>query len=171
MTPEEKRTAYYTQPSAKRKAMAEMNAFTGFVSASGINTDPSTVRNEAPPMPDISCTIGGVPHLFELGEITDEGLAEQTGIAQRTQADGEGGVVSEEQPLVRMILKKAQSTYETGGAALDLVLHYDKQYPISPAEYLDGHEAEIAKAMAPNGPFSRIWIYDGWEKRILWKRG
>ena len=122
-------------------------------------------------MPDISCTIGGVPRLFEWGEITDEELAQQIGESQRTQTDGEGGALSEEEPLVRMILKKAQSTYQTDGVPLDLVLHYDKQVPFAPAEHLDRHEAEIATAMTPNGPFSSIWIYDGWSKTILWKRG
>ena len=103
-----------------------MTAFNGFVAASGVNVDPDTAKNEKPPMPDISCTIGGIPRLFELGEITDEELAQQIGESQRTQTDGEGGVLSEEEPLVRMILKKAQSTYQTGGVPLDLVLHYGR---------------------------------------------
>src|SRR5258708_2755973 len=83
----------------------------------------------------------GALYLFELGEVTDEKLAEQLGISQRTQTDGEGGFLSEEEPLVRMILKKAQSKYHTGGMLLDLVLHYDKQYPFAPVEYLSRHEA------------------------------
>src|SRR5258708_814419 len=155
MTPEEKRKAYYALPNATRKEMTEINVFNGFISASGFNVDPSSAKNEKPPMPDISCTIDGASYLFELGEVTDEKLAEQLGISQRTQTDGEGGFLSEEEPLVRMILKKAQSKYHTGGMLLDLVLHYDKQYPFAPVEYLSRHEAEIATAMTPNGPFSR----------------
>jgi hypothetical protein len=170
MTSEEKRKAHYALPSATRKEMAEMKVFKEFISASALSVDPGTAKNEKPPIPDIRCTIDGTPYMFELGEITDEELAEKIAVCERTQTDGEGGFFSEEGPLVRMILKKAQSTYQTGGVLLDLVLHYDRQYPFAPVEYLDRHEAEISTAMTPKGPFSRIWIYDSWEKRILWKR-
>ena len=172
MTPDEKRKEYYKLPSAKRKELAEMDAFNGFVSASGLKVDPGTAKNEKPPLPDISCKIDDAPYFFELGEVTDEELAEQVGISKRTQADGDGGFFGEEKPLLRMVSKKAESTtYSTGGVPLDLVLHYDKQYPFDPAYYLERYEADIAAAMTPNGPFSRIWIYDSWTKSVLWKRG
>ena len=171
MTPDEKRKAYYKLPSAKRKELAEMDAFNGFVSASGLKVDPGTAKNEKPPLPDISCKIDDAPYFFELGEVTDEELAEQVGISKRTQADGDGGFFGEEKPLLRMVSKKAESTYSTGGVPLDLVLHYDKQYPFVPSDYLNRYEADIAAAMTPNGPFSRIWIYDSWTKSVLWKRG
>jgi hypothetical protein len=120
-------------------------------------------------MPDVSCTIAGARHLFELGEIVDEELADQIGVSQRTQTDGEGGVMAEEDPLLRMIRKKARGTYQTGGVGVDLVLHYDKQCPFAPADCLAGHEADIAKALRPQGPFSRVWVYDGWDNKILWR--
>lgn len=170
MTPDERRKAYYKLPSATRKEMAEMETFAEFVSASGLNVDPGTMNNEKPPLPDMRCTIEGAPYFFELGEVTDQELAEQVGISRRTLTDGEGGFLSEEEPLVRMILKKAQSRYSTGGAPVDLVLHYDKQYPFAPVDYLDRHAPEVAAALNPRGPFSRIWIYSSWTKTILWKR-
>jgi hypothetical protein len=86
MTPEEKRKAYHALPSVTKKEMSEMAIFTSFASATGINLDPSTVRNEKPPTPDISCKIDGVPRLFELGEIAGEPLAREIGISQRTQS-------------------------------------------------------------------------------------
>lgn len=171
MTPEEKRKAYYAIPSATRKEMAEMNVFTGFATAAGLDVDPGSAKKEKPPVPDISCAIEGEQQFFELGEVTDEEFAEQIGVAQRTLTDGEGGFQSEEAPLVRMILKKAQSTYETAGAPVDLVLHFDKQYPFAPVDHLSSHGAEIATAMVPKGPFSRIWIYNGWDRSIMWRRG
>jgi hypothetical protein len=70
-----------------------------------------------------------------------------------------------------MIRKKTASTYKTDGAPLDLVLYYDKQFPIAPAEILKGCQADIEAALIPNGPFSRIWIYDSWGKSILWQKG
>ena len=171
MTPDERRKAYYSIPSTVRKETGEMAAFLGFMPAAELNVDPGTPKNEKPPLPDISCKIGGSPYFFELGEITDEELAKEIGISLRNQSDGEEGCLSEEEPLLRMILKKARSTYTTGGVPLDLILHYDKQYPFGPAEYLDRHEGEISTALTPSGPFSRIWIYDGWTKTILWRRG
>jgi hypothetical protein len=126
--------------------------------------------NEKPPLPDVSCTIGDARYLFEVGEITDEDLAEEVSVSLRTGEDGDGLAFSEQEPLFRIIRKKAASTYRTDGAPLDLVLHYDKQYPFAPADYLKGYEVDIAAAMIPNGPFSRIWIYDSWTKSILWKR-
>jgi hypothetical protein len=116
------------------------------------------------------CSISGEDCLFELGEVTDEALTGEIGRSLRMGADGDGGVRSEEEPLVRMISKKSQSTYETLGTPVDLVLQYDKQYPFAPVEYLARHELEIEMALVPKGPFSRIWIYDGWNKTILWKR-
>jgi hypothetical protein len=51
-----------------------------------------------------------------------------------------------------------------------LILHYDKQYPFEPVEQLRDHEADIGSALMPNGPFSKVWIYDGWNQKILWSR-
>jgi hypothetical protein len=118
-----------------------MKVFTEFAVAASLHVDSGTPGNEKPPLPDISCSIGGQPYLFELREITDEGLAGEIGRSLRSAADGEGGFLSEEEPLGRMISKKAASTYETGGVPLHLVLHYDKQYPFAPVEYL--HRSRI----------------------------
>jgi hypothetical protein len=170
MTPEEKRKAYYSIPSAVRKESGEMKVFLDFVAAARLNVDSGTPKNEKPPLPDISCSIDAKPHLFELGEVTDEDLAANVEKSPRTGA-AKDGAFSEENPLVRMILKKARSTYSTKGVPLDLVLYYERQYPFAPTEYLDWREAEIASALSPTGPFSRIWIYDGWNNVILWNRG
>jgi hypothetical protein len=130
MTPEETRKAYYSLPSAMRKELAEMTAFIRFTAAASLNVDSGTPKNEKPPLPDISCSIGGAPYLFELGEITDEELAADVSTSLRTGVDGAGGFFSEEVLLIRIIRKKAASTYETNGAPLDLILQYDKQYPL-----------------------------------------
>jgi hypothetical protein len=167
MTPDEKRRAYNALPSDTKKELAEMGAFIGFAQAANLAVESPT--NEKPPLPDISCKIGGSPYLFELGEITDEGVAENVSKSLRT-GEVTGGAFSEEEPLIRIIRKKAASTYRTDGAPLDLLLHYDKQYPFAPGDYLKRYEADIAAAMIPNGPFSRIWIYDSWTKSILWSQ-
>lgn len=170
MTPEEKRREYYAQPSSVRKELAEMRAFLGFIEAAEIGIDLDSPANEKPPRPDISCTIDGDPYFFELGEVTDQSLARDVSMSARDGEDGDGGFFDEDEPLLRIIRKKTLSTYQTGGAPLDLVLHYDKQSPISPAECLRRHETDIAAALIPTGPFSRIWIYDSWTHLVLWSR-
>ncbi len=171
MTTDEKRRAYEALPSAKKKELAEMKAFMGFADAAKLKVDPGSPVNEVPPLPDISCKIAGAACYFELGEITDEKVAKEVNTSMRTGEDGDGTDFSEHDPLIRIIRKKAVSTYGTDGAPLDLVLHYEKQYPFAPAEYLERYEADIVAAMIPNGPFSRIWMYDSWTKSILWSRG
>jgi hypothetical protein len=147
-----------------------MTAFRGFIAAADLQVDPGSPGNMTPPFPDIGCKIGGAPYYFELGEITDEDLARDVNTSLKTGVDGEGGFFTEDEPLMRMIRKKASSTYQTNGAPVDLVLHYDKQAPFAPSAFLQGHEGDIDAAMTPNGPFSRVWVYDSWTKSILWKR-
>jgi hypothetical protein len=147
-----------------------MATFLGFVRAAGLNVDPGSPLNAKPPQPDIACTVDGAQYFFELGEITDEGLAKDVNTSLLTGVDSEGGFFSEEIPLIRIIRKKLASRYQTNGVPLDLVLHYDKQSAFAPATYLTRYESDISGALVPNGPFLRIWIYDSWTKSILWKR-
>ena len=58
-----------------RKRMGELRAFLGFVEASGLPIDLPTVECLDPPSPDIGCRLNPSPYFFELGEVTDEGLA------------------------------------------------------------------------------------------------
>ncbi len=99
MTPEQKRKAYYSLPSGTRKELAEMNAFTGFAAAASLNVDSGTSKNETPPLPDISCSIGGAPYLFELGEITDEDLAADVSMSLRTGTMGMAAFSRKKDPL------------------------------------------------------------------------
>lgn len=58
-----------------RKRMQELRAFLGFIDASRLPADRATAVCLDPPYPDISCRLGSSPYFFELGEVTDEGLA------------------------------------------------------------------------------------------------
>lgn len=152
---------------------SELHTFKKFAPAAiaaGVNIDLGTVQNRKPDFPDISCEVNGVEHFYELGEITDEELAEETSVYSKRKQDGPGGAFSELMPLVRILKKKTKKKYKTDGASVDLVLHYDTQYPFAPAEYLKNYESEIVQALVPQGPFSRIWIFDGWNDTILWDR-
>ena len=72
---------------------------------------------------------------FELGEITDDDLAKDESTSLRFGVDGEGGLFSEEEPLLRIIRKKTASTYQPDGAPLDLVLHYDVSVRATPGAF------------------------------------
>jgi len=170
MKPEEKRCSYFALSSKTKKELAERSAFLGFIEAAKVKVDPDSAANEEPLLPDISCKIEGAPYFFELGEITDENLAKDISTSLRDGIDGEGGFFSEEQPLIRIVRKKKSKTYQTNGAPMDLVLYYDKQFQIAPAEYLKLYKADIDACVTPDGAFSRIWIYSSWTKSILWQR-
>jgi len=56
-----------------------------------------------------------------------------------------------------MITSKAQKTYETAGAPVDLLLYYWKQSPYQPVikPLLD----ELSQIILA-GPFTKIWLYE-----------
>lgn len=116
MTPDEKRRAYNGLPRGAKKERAEMRAFIGFAQAANLGVE--FPKNEKPPLPDISCKIGGSLYFFELGEITDEAVAENHSKSLRT-GEVTGGAFSEQEPRIRIIRKKADSTYRTDGVPLD----------------------------------------------------
>jgi hypothetical protein len=84
--------------------------------------DPGSVTSGVPPQPDIRFTVGGVERWFELVEITDQDLARNHMQSLKTGA-------IERVPLERSIGSKAAKAYATNGSRLDLLAHYDKQYP------------------------------------------
>jgi hypothetical protein len=153
--------------------LSELLAFQAFADATnivGIEIDPASITNERPPAPDISCLVNGRPYFFELSQIVDEDLAKDIGDSTKTKVDSDGGWYSEEEPLIGRISAKASKTYSTSGERVDLLLYYERQFPFAPAEHLKKYEAEIASALLPKGPFSRIWIFEMWKNEIVWVR-
>ncbi len=146
--------------SADRKQMGELRAFLGFVKASGLPIDPSTVVCLRPPSPDIGCRLVSSPYFFELGEVTDEGLARRYSESLRTGRIT-GGSFSQDEPLKAMFTSKAQKTYQTGGAPVDLVLYYWKQTPYHPVVQQVLLELRpVIVQIVSSAPFSRIWLYE-----------
>lgn len=117
------------------------------------------------------CRLNGVSYYFELTEIVHEKVAKDLGDQQKTKGDvSEGAFYTEADPLLRILLNKVAKKYETDGFDIDLVLYYERQFPINPEATLKANESVVVNALLPSGPFSRIWIYDSWKKSILWKR-
>ena len=147
----------------------ERKIFTDFAQAAGLPVDPGSVTSGVPPQPDIRFTSGGVEQWFELVEITDQDLARNHMISLRTGAIT-GGTFSQRVPLERSISSKAAKTYVTNGSRLDLLAHYDKQYPairVAP-DLIPQAIGQVAADMIASGVWSRVWVYDGWNRRVLW---
>jgi hypothetical protein len=104
--------------------------------------------------------MGSSPYLFELGEVTDEGLAQRYSESLRTGRIT-GGSHSQAEPLTSILGSKGQKTYETDGVPLDLLLYYWKQTPFEPEvqRVLSGLRPVIDH-MLSLGSFSRIWIHE-----------
>jgi len=156
--------------SADQKKINESKAFVRFMIASGLKGEPYDHENCDPPFPDIRSRIDRQTYYFELGEITDQGLAMGVAHSERT-SENTGGAFSQRDPLLKMFREKCGKSYRTNGALLDLLLYYSRQYPHgrSLLEYIKLHEAEISR-LTKQGPFSRIWIYSDWPPGVvLWQ--
>ena len=70
-----------------------------------------------------------------------------------------------------IITKKANKKYETQGAPVELVLHFDlRMGSESVVLHQVGKHAGLLQALVNNGPFARIWIFDEWKKTIVWSK-
>jgi hypothetical protein len=151
----------------ERKRAVEMAFFQSFASASGLAMDEGSPLNHPPDAPDINCTISGKPHWFELGRIINRELAEKINPKRRTSVSGFS--FSQEDPFVEMITKKKSKKYVTGGDPVDLILHFDLSLgDRSVVERQIEKHTELLESLVTTGPFSRVWIYDAWKKRVIW---
>src|SRR5260370_26983074 len=112
----------------QEKAERERNIFQRFASAAGLRAEHGSINSERPPKPDISCVIEEAKHHFELGEITDQGLASRLAQALREMRIT-GGFFSQDKPLLNLVSEKGRKNYADLEGPLELVLYYYKQYP------------------------------------------
>jgi len=158
--PDRRRAWDQLMSSEDRKRMQELRAFLGFIDASGLPVDRATAVCLDPPYPDIGCRLRSSPYFFELGEITDEGLARRYSDSLRTGRIT-GGWFSQAEPLTSILTSKAQKTYETDGAPVDLLVYYWKQAPFDPeVQRVLSALGPVLGQMLSSRPFSRVWVYD-----------
>lgn len=152
----------------QEKAAREKTIFERFAKAAGLRVENGSVQSDRPPQPDISCRIDDATHHFELGEVTDQGLAARLAQALRDMKIT-GGFFSQDRPLVDLLKQKANKNYENLDGALELVLYYDKQYPPPDGGLKQStlEELEICVASMLTGQWSRIWIFDNWNEKII----
>jgi hypothetical protein len=154
----------------QQKLYREWLTFRDFARTAPLDIDPRTVENCEPPLPDIRCRISQEEHYFELGEVTDETLAKQAGIAAK-QGDGIfGGSVSQLSALCRIFQQKCSKEYVTNGRQLHLLLHYSvgHQFPntVQLQEEIARRHQGIVNELQKS-PFASLWLYDGWDNRVI----
>ena len=169
---EERKGKWDTFTSDDQKKIQESLVFVSFAIDSGLVGSPFDHVNEDPPLPDIRWEIDGGPYYFELGEITDEGLARGVSISEKS-GEITGGPYSQLVPLLKMFRGKCAKSYPTKGAPVDLLLHYSKQNVAERhlLEIIEDHQLEVSR-LVKEGPFSRVWIYRTWRPgKVLWQSG
>jgi len=149
-----------------KKEAEELSVFREFTKAAALSAE--APENARPPHPDIRCKIDGNDYWFELGRITDTNLAKE--ISGGWKNGPKPFSFLQEEPFARIIKQKAEKTYQTEGRPVDLVLYFDQQPPdrIALQRHLRKH-ADALGGLTRTGPFSRVWIYDGWSKTVLWR--
>ena len=76
---------------------------------------------------------------------------------------------SQEAPFVKVVTAKATRRYETKGAPVDLILHFDLRLGSkSTVLGLVATHAALLKSLMNDGPFTRVWIYDAFTSCIVW---
>ena len=143
--------------------------FEEFSTVAELEVDPSSVVSSEPPEPDIAFTVDGKRRFAELVEITDQELAEKVSVSLKTGRIT-GGAFSQAAPLVAAFQSKSAKTYLTHGAALLLLAYYDKQYPAHSVDpdLIPRSVGAIAARMVDSEVWQRSWVYDSWQKRVLW---
>ena len=143
--------------------------FAEFASVAGLGVEPGSISSTEPPEPDISFVCHGKQHFAELVEITDQRLARRVSISLKEMRIT-GGSFSQRKPVFEAFQRKSQKMYRTGGAPLVLLAYYDKQFPADSVEsgLIPQEVGEIAATMVDSGVWQRTWVYDRWEKRVLW---
>jgi hypothetical protein len=152
---------------AQQKEARERLMFGGFAAQSGLEIDPSSITSCNPPLPDIRCTINGSTYFFELAEVVPPAQAQALAIkgvysAGFPDPDNKGSKAME-----AIIGQKQTKTYVTDGAPVDLLLYFNKDFPIYLPDAMSGDEAPTSidhavRDCKQHGPFTRIWTYCSW---------
>ena len=154
----------------QRKLWNERSSFRQFAKAVPLGIDPRTIKSCVPPEPDILCRVDGELQYFELGEVTDEGLARRRSLAVKRGDAISAGSFLQIEPLCRIYDQKCGKAYTTDSKVVNLVLYYstDRQVP-----YTEGLQAEISARKSEivrklvKSPFETAWLFDSWSQSII----
>jgi hypothetical protein len=169
------------------KQIREIEVFRGFVAASCLPVDDSSILGQGPPRPDIRCVFTAQgERLFELAEVLWEdldpdaataglahGLALSERASRRKAALVAAGREEEAQSiqtwggyrypcltsLIRVLEKKCARRYQTDGLPVHLLLYYARQNPLEPFKRLVDQYHPMIKELLGSSPFSDVWLY------------
>jgi hypothetical protein len=150
----------------------EVTIFREFVELAGLPVDPDSIRPEQSPWPDISCTIAGQVHYFELTRAADQGFADDVGaLFAKGRRTGEGHVSAahsyDDHSILRMAIeRKASATHETGGQPLSLLVYYDGVFhALNSFAFIES--TFRALQIQYHERWHAIWLYDRNKKAVL----
>ena len=152
------------------KEYREWVVFKRFSAKSGLDIDPRSIGSCKPPEPDIFCEVSGSGQYFEIGEVTDEKLAERAGQAEKANTDVHAGSFSQAEPLEKMLIQKCvkSKTYLLNGLQLSLLLHYTVGHQVPHDEVILHVCAQSrTKEILQQSSFRAIWFYNGWSDSVL----
>ncbi len=151
---------------AQDKEARERLMFSGFAAKSALGIDYASIISCSPPLPDTRCTIIGTPYFFELAEVV---------LQEQAQALATKGLYTTGFPdpkdkgskaMEAVIRQKQTKTYVTHGAPVDLLLCFNKDFPMYLPDETSDHtptDIDIAvTACKQHGAFARIWTYCSW---------
>ena len=150
----------------EEKARRERAVFAEFAEATRLQVDLASIQTEAPPKPDISSSIDEQKHYFELGEVTNQRLAQRFSVAMKTMQQT-GGFYSQDDPLLSTLQSKSGKDYGKLDGPLQLLAYYDKQYP-PPLVRVSINDTLFwtIQSMVMEKWYC-VWIYSTWEKKVL----
>ncbi len=167
---QKKNLAFDDLRSDQRKAYKEWTMFSNFSKVAHLEIEPRTIENRNPPEPDIHCLISGVSHYFELGEVTDECLARNAGIAAKNEQDVFAGYYSQLKPLRRIFEQKCVSKYSANGSPVHLLLHYVVGHQVPHINWLKSEISRLRPTVVTKlgeSPFRSVWLYDPWTGSLI----
>lgn len=152
---------------SEQKEARERLMFGGFAACSGQEIDPPSITSCAPPLPDIRCTINGSTYFFELAEVVPPKQAQALAINGVYTCGFPDPDEKGPKAMEAIIRQKQMKMYETGGAPVDLVLYFNKDFPIYLPDITSTEDAPTTINLAiqdckQHGPFTRIWTYCSW---------
>jgi hypothetical protein len=152
---------------SKEKEARERLMFGGFAVQCGLDIDHASITSCSPPLPDIRCTVNGSTYFFELAEV----VAQEQAQALATKGAYTSGFPDPDErgpkAMEATIRQKQTKTYMTGGVPVDLLLYFNKDFPIYLPDETSDVDAPTAIDIAirecrQQGPFTRIWTYCTW---------
>lgn len=163
-----------TEPTNKeKKEKRERELFAAFARRSGLNINERSIKSceESKGEPDICCQIDGRKYFFELTEVVPQKQAEALetkGIYHSSFPDPKQ---RGSQAMVHRLKEKQEKKYETYGSPVDLLLYFDRDFPMYlpdvRGDIAEPTDIELALAECKRlGAFSRIWSYCSWAGQV-----